>query len=406
MNKNILLYIALLLSSTLFLACEEEDHGPAYNDGIAPGVVTVKEVKPTPGGAVIKYQLPSDQDLLYVQANYILENGRKMQVRSSIYIDSLSLQGYGTVGTYPVELFAVDRGGNKSEPIETQIQTLKSPVNTIFSTIQLRETFGGVNITWTNESRSPVAFIMMALPDSMKNKVAIEEFETIYSKAKTGNMSLRGFGNVPHDFAVVVRDRWDNLSDTLRVNLTPLLEVELDKGLFKEVVLPGDVPAVPRWNPSSNSTMPQLWDDDSNNRLVCTDGDMPEDYSYTFDLGVKTNLSRMKFWQFTQGNGTYLYFDAQYEVFEVWGATELDASGSFDSWTLLKECEVVKPSGLPSARENFTAEDREIAFNGHDFEFPVGTPEVRYIRIKVIKTFSNLTWASCGEMSFYGQINE
>lgn len=406
MKKNIYFFVLLISTTIFFFQCEEDERSPIYNDGVAPGQVIISEVKPTPGGAIIKYKLPTDDDLLFVEAKFTLENGRKMQVRSSIYVDSLNLEGFGSIGKFPVALYAVDRGGNRSDALTVDIETLIPPVKTIFSSVALIETFGGINVSWKNPGKAPISIIVMQRPDSLEGVVELEEFETIYSEGLEGSQSLRGFGSTGHRFAAVVRDRWDNLSDTLEASLTPLLEQELDKLNFKEIILPGDTPAVPRWNPSSNSTMPLLWDSNSVNRLVSPDGDMPDNYFYTFDLGVDTKLSRMKFWQFTQGNGTFLYFDAQYEEFEVWGAKALDPSGSFENWTKLRTCQVVKSSGLPLGRENFTVEDREIAFAGHDFEFPVESPEVRFIRIKVTKTFSNLTWASCGEMSFFGQINE
>ncbi|MEN7548076.1 DUF5000 domain-containing lipoprotein [Rapidithrix thailandica] len=397
-----------LLCNIVFVQCEEDSHNPISKDDTVPGQLQEVSMQATPGGAVLKYNLPKDNDLLYVEARYKLENGRNMQVRASAFVDSISLEGYGSVGSFPVSLYTVDRSGNRSDPLHLEVQTLTPPVKTIFSSVNLRETFGGVNITWENASKAPITINMMVLSGSSQHQ-EFETFESIYTEAPEGNISVRGFDNQKYRFAVVVRDRWDNFSDTLSTTLTPLLEEELNKEKFKEIILPGDVQAVPRWAPSSPSTMPKLWDgrhDTEESRQVTNEGELPDHYYYTFDLGVTAKLSRMKFWQFTMNNGTYLYFDANYELFELWGANTLDPSGSFDHWTLLRECEVVKPSKLPVGHENYTAEDKEVAMSGHDFEFPLEAPEVRYIRVKVKKTFSNLNWAACGEMSFFGQINE
>ncbi|MCT4590439.1 MAG: DUF5000 domain-containing lipoprotein [Carboxylicivirga sp.] len=407
MKNNIILLISFIMSCTLFSSCDEDTHGPEYKDGTLPGQLTVREMIPTPGGAVIKYDLPKELDILYVEAKFTLENGRKMQVRSSSYVDSLSLEGFGKAGEYPVELFTVDRSENRSEALTTSIETLTAPVDNIFTTVEISKTFGGFKLKWRNESKAPIALLLMALPDSAKDNQSLEIFETVYTQASEGEMSFRGFGPVSHEFAVQVRDRWDNLSEIHKETIVPLLEEELDKSKFRELKLPGDVLTERPWIPGA-STMTALWDGDLWNRMVATHGDMPDDYYYTFDLGVNVQLSRLKFWQFFWGSdgSEYFYFDVQYQNFEVWGAKTLDTSGSFDNWTLLRKCEVVKPSGTPLAKGNFTNEDKEAAFAGHDFEFQLDIPEVRYIRIKVNNTFANINWSSCGEMSFFGQINE
>ncbi|MDR0724958.1 MAG: hypothetical protein LBF59_02980, partial [Prevotellaceae bacterium] len=73
-------------------------------------------------------------------------------------------------------------------------------------------------------------------------------------------------------------------------------------------------------------------------------------------------------------------------IFEVWGCQTLDPTGSWDSWTKLMECESVKPSGLPLG-EN-TNEDEAMARDGEDFINSPSNPKVRYIRIKVLRTWA------------------
>ena len=43
-------------------------------------------------------------------------------------------------------------------------------------------------------------------------------------------------------FGVIVRDRWDNATDTVFATVTPWEEYELDKGKFNEVILDNDIP--------------------------------------------------------------------------------------------------------------------------------------------------------------------
>lgn len=64
--------------------------------------------------------------------------------------------------------------------------------------------------------------------------------DEVYTNSKDGAYALRGFANEKRLFAVLIRDRWDNYSDTIKSEQTPLFEEELDKTLFKRYELPGD----------------------------------------------------------------------------------------------------------------------------------------------------------------------
>src|SRR5690606_35307007 len=64
--------------------------------------------------------------------------------------------------------------------------------------------------------------------------------ETYYTSQREGLFFARGFESTEQSFGVYMRDRWENYSDTLVRNLTPLFEEELDKSRFAEVRLPTD----------------------------------------------------------------------------------------------------------------------------------------------------------------------
>ncbi|UOB18461.1 DUF5000 domain-containing lipoprotein [Abyssalbus ytuae] len=397
-------YIYFLAAIFLAGCSEDEKHEPVENDSIVPKPVKNIEVTSVSGGAIIKYDLPDDNDLLYIEAVYNTKN-RDFKVRSSIYTDSLKLEGFGDTDNYNVDIFSVDRSENRSEPVTVQVTPLKSPIAKVFDSFTITETFGGAKLQWENETKEQ--FIITVQSTNSEDGVdgPLEIVETLYTSTSIGDESIRGYDPQEYRFAISIRDRWDNVSGTKQVTIIPLHERELDKGLFKEIILPGDTKQVYFWNPDVDSTIPNLWDEEHDNdedRIAGLTGDMPDNYYYTFDLGVEVKLSRMKFWQFTINALDFLYYDAQYKKFEIWGTTELDLTGSWDKWYKLRDCEIIKPSGLPLGKKNYNDEDVEAALKGHDFDFPFDTPPVRYIRIKVNSTFSGLNWASAGEMSFWG----
>lgn len=403
MKKYFLLLITAL--GVLFMQCREDEHEPISTDTKAPGVIKNIRVDNLPGTAVIRYDLPNEDDLLYIQAEYTLKNGREMKVKASIYVDSLVCEGFGTAEEYDVKLYAVDKAANYGEPIVQKVNPLTPPVKTILNSVEMRNTFGGVNIQWENKTQSPVAVVVM-INDTTDSENQYMEAGTIYTEANTGNYNLRGFDIETRDFYCFVKDRWDNYSDTIITSITPLFEVQLDKDKMKEVLLPNDMVMRALWD-AGGSRIPKLWDGGNSgdwDRVCGLNGDMPNNYFFTFDLGVTAKLSRFTMFQFLGWNDQYLYEDAQVRSFELFGTTEVDPDGSWDNWKLIGSYEVIKPSGLPTALWNYTDEDKAAAYKGHEFGVPFEMEPVRYIRMKINSVWGSTSWASIGEMDFYGQV--
>ena len=115
MNYKNLTITAIFLIIILMVSCtDDSQHGPYGSDNIAPGAVLVDNVLNTPGGAIIYFTPPDDEDLLYVKASFEDENSIDREVIVSAVIDSLSIVGFAEEGTYPVDVVAVDRGENLS----------------------------------------------------------------------------------------------------------------------------------------------------------------------------------------------------------------------------------------------------------------------------------------------------
>src|SRR5687768_3907386 len=77
------------------LACKEESFWQEPTDTNPPGEISNVEVENIPGGAILRYALPHDEDLLYVKAVYSLKDGITSEVRASLYNDTLKIQGFG-----------------------------------------------------------------------------------------------------------------------------------------------------------------------------------------------------------------------------------------------------------------------------------------------------------------------
>lgn len=383
--------ILLIVLGVLLYACSEEPVGQQPTDNVSPGLVSNVTVENRPGGAKLTYSLPDNEDLLYVKALYSRREGEISESKASIYADSLIIEGYGNTDSHEVEIVAVDRSRNESAPVNVTITPLEPPVNTIASTLDLIEDFGGISCTWINETNAKIGVFVQEKDDLLDEFVTLESF---YSERVDGKFSVYGLDTIQKTFQTYIEDRWENRSPIKEFTLAPLYETEYDKGLFGEVVLPGDAPPLSVW------PMRNIWNGTPNpagySSLEGT-GLWPQ--SITIDLGTLGLLSRIRVYQRKENEG-YIFAVGNLKKFEIWGAETLDLSGNWDSWTKLGEFESIKPSGLPYGQIN--DEDRAVATNGEDFSFSSTNPKVRYIRILVTETWAGGDNFQIMELDIFG----
>lgn len=386
-HLNIILgFLAILF----MVSCEEVQMEPLFKDSTPPGKIASPQVENTAGGAIISYTIPNDDDLLYVKAIYTLSNGQSFESRSSFYDNKIMIEGYGDTNEHQVKLIAVDLSENESEEVVVSITPEIAPVHAVSNTLEMLPDFGGVQFNWINESNSPLSFIVLAQDSSG----TLKPVETSYSAMTYGRYTLRGFSPEEKIFGMVVRDRWDNYSDTLKLPLKPIFEQKLDKSKYQGIILDDDT-NMSAWG----LRYEDAFDDDiyTFNHSYAGDG-WPQ--KWTVDLGVIARLSRVIVHQRIDG---YVYGHGNPRLFEIWGIKETPAQdGSWDGWVKLRDCVAIKPS-----QEGGTAaEDEEHVLAGDEFGFTLQDPEVRYIRIVVNETWGNTGFIHTGEVTFYGQVVE
>jgi hypothetical protein len=387
MKSKILWAFTCLL---FFISCQKKEHAPLSKSDKTPSKLTNIKVDNTFGGAKISYALPDDPDLLYVLATFSTREGEERMVKSSIFKNFVVLDGFGDTNEYTVNLYTVNRSENKSEPITTTIKPLTPPIQTVFKTLQVTPDFGGVNIQFVNEREDE--FVLYTLYKNTEGEWV--PYDRLYTKAQTRSYSVRGFPAEPIEFAFYLSDAWKNKSDTLFQAITPLYEVLLDKSLWKLVPLDNDT-----YEGAYGLTMDKIWD----GSLANVDyfiGNLPSNIPnwFTVDLGVEATFSRLKVWQYPYG---YEYQLGNPRTFEIWGSNNPSQDGSWDNWTLLLQCESIKPSGSPVGVA--TTEDKAYAQAGEDFNFPISDKSYRYIRFKTLRTWTGATNLLLLEMSLYGQ---
>lgn len=392
---NLIFGLVCLLSVT---GCKESMLPEPIKKGAKPEAVSQYTSESIPGGAVITYTVPEGTDLRYVKATYTLNTGVVREAKSTIYKNTLLVDGFSKAGNYDISLTAVGVGEVESDPITVKITALKPVHQMILDSIRLNEkmynTFGGINVDFENETESNV--VIRVMTKEAGNWVVSE---TAYTKAKNGRIRLRGLEPVEREFAVFVTDRWNNKSDTLIRTLKPLYETEFSKALFKEFNLPGDW-YLHHTGSSRARPLPVMWDgikSKGNMFQSANGGVMPQ--HFTWDMGLKAKLSRFVFYPDANSNSV-TYGNTQPKIWELWGSNSPNPDGSFASWTRVGTFHASKPSGLPQGQVN--DEDVKYALAGEEFEINPETMSYRYWRWRTLETWGGANAIVISEFSFFG----
>ncbi|MDR3246818.1 MAG: DUF4959 domain-containing protein [Prevotellaceae bacterium] len=408
-----IVYLIFLVS--LWFGCKEADRLDQIDDSApAPGPVTVVGTISKSGAATIKYKAPNDPNLLGVRVVFTRNNGEICQSEASFYIDSLTVDGYADAGSYDVELYSVGRNSKLSSPVKTTVNVLQPPVKAV--DLILEEGFGGVEMNLSgNDSNADLAVVLLADTVGSGNLLHLRTF---YTRATDMKFAQRGLRPKVQRFAVFIRDRWGNKSDTIDKFLTPVEEEKLNKNKFTNAKLPGD------WfsqaENSSNYVLEKIWDIRDGTEAYTRGGfyastflsPMPQ--YFTISLGCKATISR---YQMLPANREPFEGSAPRE-WEIWGANNPSTtSSSWDEWHLLGEYSQIKPSGYKIGNDIGPITDEDIAYfrtagdYGLDVTDNCPDPQqiVTHVRFRALSTFTTYgTEATSGqliigELTFFGK---
>ncbi|MFZ4863455.1 DUF5000 domain-containing lipoprotein [Sphingobacterium sp. Mn56C] len=396
-NRSIgtVLWVLWLLVLLSMQGCKEELANTPSAGGQKPMALREVQAEKGAGKSTLTFVL-KDENALYVMAQFEIRPGVAKEAKVSKYQNKLVLDGFARAGKYPVKLYAVGEGEIKSDPLDITVDVDTPPVMEAFETLNLREDFGGLNVSFINENQGDLSVDVL----TKNNFGAIVLAQTYYSSQKKPSFSVRGFQAEAREFYVVIRDRWKNISDTAKVNLVPLQEDLLDRTKIKDLRLPTDVWQGHTWSGLSPREIRFMFDGNTTDpsSVFHVPNNIGVPLHFTIDLGKKYQLSRFKMWMRNQDSDIFNSMSAR--LFDVYGSNEPDPEGSWDGWTLIGEYEAHKPSGLP--RGELSAEDRAQHTAGLEFDVPIDYQTVRYLRFRIKETWGMLQTFSCAEMAFWG----
>lgn len=389
--------LAYLISVALLIlnwsGCSEDELSDYTDPNTpAPAQISNVSVQASPGGGTLTYTLPADESLSYVKAVYEIQPGVFREAKSSRYKNTLELVGFGDTNSHEVKLYSVGKNEKASEPVIVTLAPLTPPVATIFNTVEFSPAFGGINVKFENSNGANMIVQIMVDSSGLGTWAPVA---TYYTAAKNGNFSVRGYPPTERKFAVYLKDRWNNKSDTLIKTMTPLLEQLIPKSDFREYVLPTDNPPGASW-----SAVKSLWDEKFVYDAYVSKRTDKFPMWVTIDLGHKVILNRLKVFS---SDKDHAYQDGGLKTFEIWGSNNPDPNGGWNNWVLLGRFEAHKPSGLPLGQT--TAEDINYAtFLGDDHEFTSPGTATRYIRLKALENYGSDGQIVISELTFWGQI--
>lgn len=392
-TMNMKRIILLMFSAAVAYSCADQPIGSIPMDSEAPGQVSDVKVTNVPGGADLSYKIPEDNDLLYVKATYELENGTQSSVMVSMYENTLKIRGFAKPEERRVMITTGDRSGNESEPVSVSISPMRSPIFDVLESVRMEGTFGGVRLAWKNETKSALAVTLLKKAGSKW-----EEINTYYSDADEGRQAARGMDAVEAEFAVFIKDRWENVSDTVTATLTPLFEEQFPVGTYKKYAMAGDSEISYGWDLGfaldGNTTQAYGWF----SKPSVEGGVWPA--RFTVRIAGGALVSRVRIIQ----RHPEMWENGNPKKFNVYATNNPSPDGSNDGWTLLKTFTSVKPSGYDSGQ--YSDEDRYIAQNGEDFEFdPEKVAKYEYYRFEFVENWGgDNTFINLYEIFFYGKL--
>ena len=400
--------LAPFMFLVILFACDEKDNyiNPVSKDKTKPAIVTNIEVHNFNGGAHITYDLPESGNVLYVQAQYDIREGKSRQAKSSYYSDTITVRGFEKSAAYEVTLYAVSRANVKSDPVKVTVNPDTPPYLLVEPTLEVNPDFGGLNIRAQNPNREPIGIILTAY-DSVTGLIEIQD--QFYSEEENINYSVRGFSPVPREFGVYITDEFGNTSETKTQIITPFFETLLNKANFFKYSLASDGKIGYGWD------LPYLWDGKTDGYSAGWHTEPGGSFPIvcTFGLGTYAKLSRFILWERSDTPPqTWSYAHGNPKNFSIWGSSKdspqdavLPVSATegtvVGDWINLGNYHFPDPpSGLPPGSTNAT--DNALVLAGVNFNVPINSPAVKFVRIAVADTWAGADFAHAMEISIYG----
>ena len=383
----------------ILVGCEESNSG----DTTPPGELTVVSTTPTNGGGIITYQLPQDDDILFVRADYTNAQGEDVFRVSSKSNNQIEISGMVEAEPVEISLRVVDENENESNSVIVSLTPERSFIYEILENISLVEDLGGVRVFWDNEVEKTVFIYFYIEADGE------EDVRILSSSTKTNSQFIRGLSAVPTNISVKVEDFDGNSTSIVELGeYTPLFEEKIDKStwsLVSNLSING--------NAYEGKTV-NFWDDvvdtaatnSDNSYFIINRNDNGGVLRWPLDIVIDLNktvkINRFKVWQraywYNGPDATTPYYYQAENLREF----DLFVSNDKTEWELLGSFDVGDPK---NSEGEIPAEKIEEAALGHDFNLDEISPNFRYLKFSILSNYGSDSFTHGSEISLFGRDN-
>src|SRR5690606_16422673 len=98
----------------------------------------------------LTYSFPKSGNVLYVLAEYQINDKISRQIKSSYYSDTIFVSGFAQNREYDVTLYAVTRAEVKSDPVQVKVFPDTPPYLLVYPSLSVRADFGGIQVSSEN----------------------------------------------------------------------------------------------------------------------------------------------------------------------------------------------------------------------------------------------------------------
>lgn len=190
-----------MFAVALLWGCEQDE------STFAPGI-SLQDLSftPTPGGAVMHYKLPSNDDIVSIKLRYQDFKGDKVTVEGSYACDSLVIVGFNEARQgVPGVVTLCNRQEEESDPIDVTFDTHDSGATAFFHTAEVESYWNGFQLTYTGvENASGFANVFYEGIDPLSKQPALLFIDRIIIRG--GEHTLKySLQQAQDEYTIVVR---------------------------------------------------------------------------------------------------------------------------------------------------------------------------------------------------------